>query len=325
LATAGRMKSREGERGVALLAALVVVALLVALVLPFNQKARVDVALAANVRDELKALYAAQSGLTMALAALRADESRDADGHGDQWAAFEAYSAGSASLFQEGCAFAGKIVDECGKLNINSLLSNKGKVSERGEARLKRLFDALGLGPEKLDAVLDWLDKDEEARPFGAETELYQEEGLGVSPTNGPLTSLGELLMVRGITAEDYTGSGERPGLRDVLTIETAGKVNLNTASQIVIACLSEKLDDGMAANLVASREGKNYTKLDEISSDVPGFSNEVIGDIEDMATLKSDTFRVEITGSCHEARKMISALVKRGETAVGPVSMRVM
>ena len=316
-----KKSSQAGERGVALLAALTVIGLLVALVLPFNQKARVEVALAANVRDELKALYVAQSGLALALAALRADTTPKSDGQADQWASFRAYSAGSEGLFAEG-SFEGDILDENAKVNLNQVVDDSGKVDEKRAEQLKRLFDLLGLDQARLDAVLDWLDADSETRPFGAENDWYEEQGRpGCS--NARLTSLAELLMVKDITEADFMGSEGRPGLRDVLTLNSDGRVNLNTASAAVIASLSEKLDESMAAALVESRQGKSYEKLDEITADVPGFREEVISEIEPLVTLKSSTYVVEIMATCNEARKGLRAQVRRAHKVVGVTSLR--
>jgi general secretion pathway protein K len=315
-----RMTGSERERGVALLAALTVVGLLVALVLPFNQKARVDVALAANVRDELKALYVAQSGLALALAALRADTTPEADGQADQWASFRAYSAGSESLFNEG-SFEGEVTDANTKMNINRIINSSGEISEPHAKQLKRLFDLLGLDQAKLDAVLDWLDSDSDTRPFGAEGDWYEEEGRN-APANGPLTCLAELLQIKDITEQDFFGSEGRPGLKDVLTVSSDGAVNLNTASALVIASLSEDIDEAMAANIVASRQGKNYGSLDEITDDVPGFREEIISEIGPLVTLKSSTFLVEVLATCNEARKGLRARVRRVGQVVGVTSM---
>ena len=45
------------------------------------------------------------------------------------------------------------------------------------------------------DAILDWIDEDEEARPFGAEAEYYNALATSYSPANGPLQSVEELLL----------------------------------------------------------------------------------------------------------------------------------
>ncbi|MFH0810311.1 MAG: type II secretion system minor pseudopilin GspK [Pseudomonadota bacterium] len=314
---------RPGERGVALLAALTVMALLVALVLPFNQSARVDVALAANVRDELKALYIAQSGLTLALASLRADTTPEADGQGDQWAGFQAFAAGSASLFEEG-GFDGRILDQNAKVNINEVLDDKGKIIEARAAQLQRLFGLLGLDQAKLDAVLDWLDADNDTRPFGAESDWYQAGGLE-SPANGPLESIADLLKIKGITLEDFQGGEGRPGLKDVLTINSDGPVNINTAGAVVIASLCDGIDVKTSAAIVAARQGKTYEKLEDIAADVPGIGTDVIAKIEPLVTLKSSSYLVEITATCNEARQGLRAEVRRVGEVVGVTRVRIL
>ncbi|MGB1926861.1 MAG: type II secretion system protein GspK, partial [Rubripirellula sp.] len=50
------------------------------------------------------------------------------------------------------------------------------------------------------DAILDWLDEDEESREFGAEAEYYNSLPTPYSPANGPLQTVEELLLVRGVT-----------------------------------------------------------------------------------------------------------------------------
>lgn len=57
-----------------------------------------------------------------------------------------------------------------------------------------------GMTEDTADAILDWLDEDEEARPYGAEAEYYNALSTSYSPANGPLQSVEELLLVRGVT-----------------------------------------------------------------------------------------------------------------------------
>jgi DNA uptake protein ComE-like DNA-binding protein len=50
------------------------------------------------------------------------------------------------------------------------------------------------------DAILDWLDPDDIARTNGAERDYYN--GHGYAPKNGPIESVEELLLVRGVTPQ---------------------------------------------------------------------------------------------------------------------------
>ncbi len=57
-----------------------------------------------------------------------------------------------------------------------------------------------GMTQDVADAILDWIDEDDEPREFGAELEYYATLPAPYCPPNGPLQSVEELLLVRGVT-----------------------------------------------------------------------------------------------------------------------------
>ena len=58
-----------------------------------------------------------------------------------------------------------------------------------------------GMTEDIADAILDWLDEDEEPRMYGAEySDYYSSMQPAYRPANGPLQSIEQLLLVRGIT-----------------------------------------------------------------------------------------------------------------------------
>ncbi len=57
-----------------------------------------------------------------------------------------------------------------------------------------------GMTEETAESILDWIDEDEEMRPSGAEIEYYSTLPTPYSPPNGPLQSVDELLLVKGVT-----------------------------------------------------------------------------------------------------------------------------
>lgn len=103
------------------------------------------------------------------------------------------------------------ITDELGKLNLNAADPNQLS------SQLTRLFSEL-VPPEidageLVDALLDWRDADEAARPKGAENDYYRMQDPPTRCKNGPLESVEELLLIRGYTAdilygEDYNRNG---------------------------------------------------------------------------------------------------------------------
>jgi len=89
--------------------------------------------------------------------------------------------------------------DESTKLNINTLLLADEYLPGAGRQLLMGLPN---MTEEIADAILDWLDPDDEMRQFGTESSYY----AGLSPPyackNGPLDSVEELLLIRGVTPQ---------------------------------------------------------------------------------------------------------------------------
>ncbi|HLQ45522.1 MAG TPA: hypothetical protein VK137_12375, partial [Planctomycetaceae bacterium] len=99
--------------------------------------------------------------------------------------------------------------DESGKLNLNTLPLEKG---QRKMARTQ-LLALPGMTPQTADAILDWMDPDDDPSAYGAETSYYSARHPAYRPRQGRLTSLEELLLVRGVTrellyGEDANGNG---------------------------------------------------------------------------------------------------------------------
>lgn len=75
-------------------------------------------------------------------------------------------------------------------------------VNTASPEQLRRLLRHFSAEPDVLvDAIVDWRDADDSPRPQGAETGWYVERELP-PPRNAPFTSLSELRLVRGISAE---------------------------------------------------------------------------------------------------------------------------
>jgi len=69
---------------------------------------------------------------------------------------------------------------------------------------------------EIADSILDWIDSDDEARENGVESDFYQGLSPGYAAKNGPMDSLDEILLVRGVTPQLLFGlDTNRNGILD--------------------------------------------------------------------------------------------------------------
>jgi type II secretory pathway component PulK len=111
---------------------------------------------------------------------------------------------------------------------------------------LSALLARVGLDPLLADAILDWTDADDDARPHGAERRWYAAERPAREPANRPLRSVGELLLVRGVAAAAL----ER--LRPFVTAAGEDGINPNTAPPPVMLAVWK--DPARVGALLAAR-----------------------------------------------------------------------
>ena len=112
--------------------------------------------------------------------------------------------------------------------DLSSLGVSSETVEEAtGTADLQNLGRSLLMGlpamtEDVADAILDWIDEDDEPREFGCEVEYYSQLPTPYTPTNGSIQSVEQLLLVRGVTPELLFGFDQnRNGVLD------AGEMNL--------------------------------------------------------------------------------------------------
>ena len=112
------------------------------------------------------------------------------------------------------------LIDESSKINLNTLLyadaiAEINPLYAAGNGR-DILMSLPEMTEEIADSILDWLDTDDDVRDFGTESSYYTSEDPPYECKNGPLDSLDELLLVRGVTPRMLFGLDlNRNGLID--------------------------------------------------------------------------------------------------------------
>ncbi|HET6576360.1 MAG TPA: hypothetical protein VFG68_22355, partial [Fimbriiglobus sp.] len=94
-------------------------------------------------------------------------------------------------------------LDESGKLNVNALIAQDPTGQVLYDALLKLPY----MTEDVADAIVDWVDADDNVRAAGAESAYYQGLPQSYSAKNGPLNSVEELLLVRGVTWQMLFGN----------------------------------------------------------------------------------------------------------------------
>jgi len=89
------------------------------------------------------------------------------------------------------------LIDESSKINLNTLPYSEALFPGSARNILMALPD---MTEEIADSILDWLDADDELSDYGNENEYYTSLSPPYECKNGPMDSLDELLLIRGIT-----------------------------------------------------------------------------------------------------------------------------
>jgi type II secretory pathway component PulK len=205
------------RRGLVLLAVLVVAALVAVIALGLMFRLRAETGAAAATERGEQAWYAAMSGVSraaMILKTSRADPKTwydNPDALMNQMVVDDGRNRWYFTVWAEEITPDGSqpntvrygVTDEAGKINLNTAEADVLAALPNMESML-------------VDCLLDYRDEDSDARPQGAEQDYYDALEHPYRVANGPLTTLDEVLLVKGFTARILYGEdANRNGLLD--------------------------------------------------------------------------------------------------------------
>ncbi len=294
------------ERGVALLLTLVVLVLLVALIVEFDYGTKVHLITAGNFRDETKAAYLAKSGITAARAVLKDDaiNSKGYDAPSEFWAQpLPSYPVGDGFVSIE-------ITDEAGKIDLNRLADPLNAVRDDTRMMLQRLFVILDLDPNLVEAIKDWVDLDDDSEFNGAEDNYYAGLTPPYTTPHGPMNTISELLLIRGVTPQIYTKIRPYVTTVSVKTPQGNGMININTADLPVLQALDEDISPDFARRI---RDGGPYEKLADFFSvtDTVRVCN-IASVCRRQIGVASSYFSVKASAKVNDTEKIATALIWR-------------
>lgn len=231
------------QRGVALLATVLVVALATILIAGLLDRGMIGQARALQQTRATQAM-AFQQGLELwAARMLREDQERNlgAWSRGDAWAQPMPPITVPEGMIQ------GTMRDLDGCLNLNALVVDGAGDIEGIEAkRFERLFDVLDVDERLLAAIIDWSDADTfSERGGGAEDAIYATLDPPRRAANRPFVHVSELRAVAGVDAEIYARLAPHVCARPPGTA-----ININTASAQVLMSLSTGIGPALAQRL---------------------------------------------------------------------------
>jgi general secretion pathway protein K len=246
--------SRRAQRGVAVVTAMLVVTVgtIIAVNLMWQgtlDLRRTEAALAAD-----QGFMFVQGAEAWAADILRMDQvdSPESDHLGEAWA------VELPPLPVDGGVITGRLEDLQGRFNLNDLIGTNGTADELARRQFERLLTLLEVDPALAGVVVDWLDPDVETHfPNGGEDALYADTDPPYRTPNSMITTPSELLAIRGFDRETYARLAPY-----IATLPMGTKLNVNTASETVLASLSDDIDSSTAASLIQERAGAEFTDI---------------------------------------------------------------
>ncbi len=279
-----------------------VITILTVVVLEFCFGMRTEVNITKNFKNELQLYGIAEGGIQRAIAemALKQDQrlqqlrkTMRTDEIAPEKKAWVADGRPYTVPFDHGeCEL--RIMSEAGKVNINTV----------SDMTLRKIIGNLSLDEETrdtvVDSILDWIDADDLRRINGAENDYYQSLKEPYRCKNGPLDSIEELLLVRGVTPELFYGkkrmkTGEEgvktsdAGLKDIFSIYAPGEqIDINSASSIVLR-FALGIPDRVSRQIVKAREEKPFENLLDLRQRVPEYASlPSVVDVEKLIVTQS-------------------------------------
>ena len=310
---------RIKQDGFVVIVVLCMVVMLSVLLIAFNQESRANLQKVEDFRKSAQALNCARAGLNVAIMAVK--NSRET--HFDKSPENLFSSEKTIALDQGQCSLT--VSEETGKININHLKEENGKLNRMSIDHLLRLIDMVnldGAGDFRIDysivpSIIDWTDSDDEVTtlPFikhrnqGAESGYYGRSSTAHKCRNAPVETVEELIGVKGMSPEVL----ER--LRGYLTVYGDGKINLNSASGFVLASLSEQMDTTLAKDIIDRRKLKPFESVSELR-EIPGMTKGLYYEISRMLTVKPKDRYYSVTsqGDVGGLDRTVKAIIRINE-----------
>jgi general secretion pathway protein K len=301
---------KTGERGFALIAVLLVLALLGVVGAEFAYSMRLEASSVRAYKDHVIATHLAEAALAQAIREIVADFDLACMAEDHAVTFYTRDGQPLARLPRQKVPlgagqFSYTLADEERRLNLNT----------SPPERIDGLLGALGLDKSVrdviVDSIQDWRDANEEHRVNGAESEdTYLKLPVPYRARNANLASIAELLQIKGVTPALYHGTAgaeSTPGLATQVTVWSPGQVNLNTAEVPVLKAL--RLSEAEIALVMQTRRDGCFRTPPTTGNFVGRFG------------VTSRTFRVEAEGLVGErvAARLTAVLQKRSDTSNAP------
>ena len=286
------------NRGVALITALLIMALIATLTYALEWNNALDLRRTVVMLNRDQAIQVALGAESWMQAILRQDlEDSDADHLGEIWA------SDLPGLPIDGGEVFGVIEDLQGRFNVNNLIGSDGDIDRPSLEQFQRLLNALDIDPRYAGLAADWIDADQEAAfPDGAEDPIYTSLAPPYRAANQPLSSISELAALEGFDKASMDVLSPH-----IVALPGRTRINVNTATGPVLQSLDENLTVADVERLLEERQESGFGDIGKTFSSL--FTPEVLNQLEET----TDYFQLKVFVRIDTVRLTYFSILERG------------
>ena len=156
----------------------------------------------------------------------------------------------------ESASAAGLLRDAQAKFNLNNLIGADGRRRAEDSEIFVRLLETLKLDPGIADAIVDWLDSDDDvSTPGGAENGYYWSRQPAFRAANRAIFSMDELHRVKGIDDKIFAALSQYVTALPPVAGNERSKININTTSRELLQAVLPTVSAEEITNILRLRE----------------------------------------------------------------------
>ncbi|MGI9273199.1 MAG: type II secretion system minor pseudopilin GspK [Woeseiaceae bacterium] len=295
--------TRRLSKGVALITALLIMALVATLAYTLEWNNSLDVRRTVVMLNRDQAVQVALGAESWMQTILLQDvQDSQTDHLGEIWA------SDLPGLPIDGGEIFGAIEDLQGRFNVNNLIDADGEVDPIAVEQFENLLRALALDEKFAGIAADWIDSNQNASfPYGAEDSIY----TGMTPPyrapNRRLSSASELAAIDGMDKESLDIL-----LPHVIALPKRTSINVNTATGPVLQSLDKDMTLADAEGLISERAETGFSDLGRSFSQWP----DVVNQLEES----SEFFHLKVVVRIDTVRITYFSILQRDPGRVTPI-----
>lgn len=288
------------QRGVALITTLLVTAMAVIASVSMITNQQMDIHRTGNLIVMDQAYTYAQGLEEWARIILLKDQRDNNKDH-----LYEFWATSLPPLPVDGGYVQGSISDLHACLNLNAVVKNN-EMDELNVGRLNRLLEILEVDTALISTLADWIDQDIDTLLEGAEDDYYLSLERPYRSANQPLVSISELRLIKG-----FSKAVMKKITPYVCVLPENGvRININTASSVVLQSLFKGVTESDANALIEARGEDGFASVEKF------LEHDVLAGREGLSTaglgLVSRYFRVSAEAYIGDGVTRLYSVVQR-------------